>query len=82
MTVPGTQFEPYEISARFYQALRATALHLEANARKDELFAASLDHPDHVQRQKRLVKAQRDQARRLWNFLTRARIRNPEPAAS
>ena len=34
MAVPGTQSEPYEISARFYHALRATALRLEANARK------------------------------------------------
>jgi hypothetical protein len=82
MAVPGTQSEPYEISARFYHALRATALRLEANARKDEVFAASLDHPDHLQRQKRLVKAQRDQARRLWTFLTRSRVRDPEPAAS
>ena len=34
--------EPYEISARFYQALQESALRLEDDAEKDEAFAASL----------------------------------------
>jgi hypothetical protein len=67
--------EPYEISARFYRALEEKALSLEDDAQKDEIFAASLEHPSHLQRHNLLVQAQREKARRLRNFLADARIR-------
>jgi hypothetical protein len=68
--------EPYEISVRFYVALWSNALRLEADADKDELAAASLQHPGHLQRQKLLVQAQRQDAARLRNFLADTRIRS------
>ena len=67
--------EPYEISARFYRALQAKALGLENDAQHDEVFAASLENPGHLQRQNLLIQTQRDKARRLRNFLAEARIR-------
>lgn len=67
--------EPYEISVRFYDALWAKALRLEADAHQDELVAASLEHPGHFERQKLLIQTQREQATRLRNFLARTRIR-------
>jgi hypothetical protein len=67
--------EPYEISPRFYRALQVKALTLENNARQDEAFAATLKHPDHLQRQNRLIETQRDQARRLRDFLAASRTR-------
>jgi hypothetical protein len=45
MTLPKLESEPYENSIHFYCALREKGLRLEAQARKDELFAASLEHP-------------------------------------
>jgi hypothetical protein len=70
------QSEPYEISVRFYIALWANALRLEADADKDELAAASLEHPGHLQRQKLLVQAQREDAARFRNFLADTCIRS------
>jgi hypothetical protein len=67
--------EPYEISPRFYRALYAKALTLENGARQDEAFAATLDNPDHLQRQIRLIETQRDQAKRLRDFLSASRTR-------
>jgi hypothetical protein len=67
--------EPYHISPRFYQALRAKATSLESDAQKDELFASTLDNPGHLERQNRLIQAQRDQARRLRDFLAASDIR-------
>ncbi len=75
MTIPTLNSEPYEISLRFYCALEAKALSLEADAQKDELFAASLHHPGHRHRQNLLIQAQRDDAGRFRNFLARTRIR-------
>ncbi len=75
MTMPKLNSEPYEISVRFYRALRAKVLSLEADAEKDELFASSLEHPGHLLRQKFLIQAQRDEAGRLRNFLAETRIR-------
>ncbi len=75
MTAPKHTSEPFEISMRFHCALWAKVLSLEANAQKDELFAASLDHLGHRRRQQRLVQAQRDEAGRFRNFLAGARIR-------
>jgi hypothetical protein len=76
MTHSQLESEPYEISLRFYAALRAKALRLEADARNDELAAASLQHPGHLQRQSLLVQAQREQAARFRSFLSGARIRS------
>ncbi|HET6216285.1 MAG TPA: hypothetical protein VFE27_04640 [Acidobacteriaceae bacterium] len=75
MAIPKLNCEPYEISLRFYCALEAKALSLEAGAQKDELFAASLNHPGHRHRQNLLIQAQPDDAGRLRDFLTRTRIR-------
>jgi hypothetical protein len=74
-TILNQDYEPYEISPRFYRALQTKALTLENNARQDEAFAASLENPDHLQRQNRLIETQRDQARRLRDFLAAARTR-------
>jgi hypothetical protein len=75
MTILKLNSEPYEISARFYRALQAKALSLEDDAQNDELFAASLENPGHLQRQNLLIQTQRDKARRLRNFLAEARMR-------
>jgi hypothetical protein len=76
MTRPQLHSEPYEITVRFYDALRAKALRLEADAQQDELVAATLEHPGHLQRQKLLVQAQREDAARFRNFLAATRIRS------
>jgi hypothetical protein len=75
VTLPKLICEPYEITLRFYCALEAKALSLEADAQKDELFAASLNHPGHRHRQNLLIQAQRDDADRFRDFLARTRIR-------
>jgi hypothetical protein len=67
--------EPYHISPRFYQALQAKALSLENDAQKDEVFASTLDHLGHLERHNRLIQAQREQARRLRDFLAASEIR-------
>ncbi len=66
--------EPYQISVRFYDALWAQAVRLEADARKDELAADSIQHPGHLQRQKLLVQAQREHAARFRGFLACTRV--------
>jgi hypothetical protein len=76
MTHTQLKSEPYEISVRFWDALRAKALRLEADAHQDELVAAALEHPSHLQRQKLLVQTQREDAARLRNFLAGTRIRS------
>jgi len=75
MTRPNLSTEPFEISVRFYRALWAKVFSLEADALKDELFAASLHDLGHRRRHKLLVQAQRDEARRFRNFLAATRIR-------
>jgi hypothetical protein len=67
--------EPYTISAHFYRALHEDMMRLEANADKDQEFAATLEHPDHLRRQNRLVRAQRERAELLYRFLSGARLR-------
>jgi hypothetical protein len=74
-TILNPDREPYEISSRFYRALQAKALTLENDARQDEAFAATLENPDHLQRQILLIETQRDQAKRLRDFLAASRIR-------
>ncbi len=75
MTAPNTTAEPFEISLRFHCALWALVCRLEANARKDDLFADSLHHRGHRQRQKLLVQAQLEEAGRFRSFLAATRIR-------
>jgi hypothetical protein len=75
MTRSKLENEPYEISIRFYCALLEKSLRLEAQARKDEFFAASLEHPGHFQRHRRLIQAQREDAARIRDFLFDTRIR-------
>jgi hypothetical protein len=67
--------EPYHISPRFYQALQAKAVSLENDAQNDEVFASTLDNPGHLERHNRLIQAQRDQAKRLRDFLAASQIR-------
>jgi hypothetical protein len=74
-TILNVNREPYEISPRFRRALQAKALTLENDARQDEAFAATLENPDHLQRQNLLIDTQRDQAKRLRDFLAATRIR-------
>lgn len=76
MTHTQLNSEPYEISIRFYDALCAKALRLEADAQQDELVAATLEHPGHFARQSLLIQSQREDAARLRNFLARTRIRS------
>jgi hypothetical protein len=74
--MPELNSEPFEISLRFYCAIESNALRLETDAQKDQLLAASLQHPGHRRRQNLLVQAQRDDAARFRNFLAQTRIRN------
>jgi hypothetical protein len=39
------------------------------------VFASTLDHPGHFERHYRLIQAQREQARRLRDFLAASQIR-------
>ena len=48
---------------------------LENDALKDEVFASTLENPGHLERHNRLIQAQRDQARRLRDFLAASQIR-------
>ena len=74
-TILNQDRELYEISPRFYRALEAKALSLENDARQDEAFAATLENRDHLQRQYLLIDTERDQAKRLRDFLAASRIR-------
>jgi hypothetical protein len=75
--------EPYQISDRFSRAIQAKALLLEIDALRDELITAAIENPDQLRRQRLLIQAQRDEAERLRNFLTRTSVRperaQPEP---
>ena len=71
----GDVCEPYEIGLSFYRAVQAKALLLEVDALRDELAASSIDNPDQLRRQMRLIQAQRDEAERLRDFLTRTTVR-------
>jgi hypothetical protein len=67
--------EPYEISLRFYRAMEAKALLLDVDALRDEVAACSMEDPDQLRRQRTLIQAQRDEAERLRDFLSRTSLR-------
>jgi len=66
--------EPYQLSPRLHRAMQAKALCLEVDALRDELFSFTLTNPDHIRRHTLLVQAQRDEAARLRDFLTRTTV--------
>lgn len=70
----------FEISPRFRRTLESRIAVLETNADHDEAVLSSLDSPDHIRRQIRLVAAQRAEALRMRLFLDRARTRVSQPA--
>jgi hypothetical protein len=67
--------EPYQISERFRRALQTKAQMLEADALRDELAACTMENADQLRRQRLLVQAQRDEAERFRDFLTRTCVR-------
>ncbi len=74
--------DPYQLSPRFYRAMHAKALCLEVDALRDELFSLTLTNPEHIRRHRILVQAQRDEAARLRDFLTRTTVAPPLEAES
>jgi hypothetical protein len=74
------QAAPYRISQRLHRAIQTKALTLEVDALRDELAAHAIDHPDQLRRQRLLIQAQRDEAERLRDFLTRTSVRPAGPA--
>jgi hypothetical protein len=74
--------EPYQISQRFYHSMQAKAVTLEVNALRDELAARMVDDPGQLRRLQLLIQAQRDEASRLRDFLTRACVRETAQADS
>ncbi|MFP5237712.1 MAG: hypothetical protein ACLGSD_17590 [Acidobacteriota bacterium] len=68
-----------EISPRFRRTLEQRIAVLEGNADHDESLISSLESPDHIRRQIRLVAAQRAEALRMRLFLDRARTRWTQP---
>jgi hypothetical protein len=70
--------EPYEISPRLFRAMQTKALMLEIDALRDEVASADVDHPDQLRRLRLLIQAQRDEAERLRDFLTRTTVRSDE----
>jgi hypothetical protein len=67
--------DPYHISERLHRAIQSKALMLEIDAVRDELAASAIDNPDQLRRQRLLIQAQRDEAERLRDFLTRTSVR-------
>ncbi len=73
------QPDPYHISQRLHRAIETKALTLEVDALRDELAACAIDNPDQLRRQRLLIQAQRDEAERLRDFLTRTSVRPGNP---
>jgi hypothetical protein len=73
------QHDPYQIGPRLHRAIKTKALTLEVDALRDELAACAIDHPDQLRRQRLLIQAQRDEAERLRDFLTRTYVRPARP---
>jgi hypothetical protein len=67
--------EPYRIGERLYRALQSKALKLEVDALGDELVMCSMENADQLRRQRLLIQAQRDEAERFRDFLTRTIVR-------
>jgi hypothetical protein len=67
--------EPYQIGERLYRALQTKALRLEVDALRDELVMCGMENADQLRRQRLLIQAQRDEAERFRDFLTRSSIR-------
>ena len=65
----------YHISQRLHCAIQSKALMLEIDAVRDELAARAIENSDQLRRQRLLIQAQRDEAERLRDFLTRTRVR-------
>jgi hypothetical protein len=83
VTPPNFSLERYQISLRFYRALQAKAILLEVEALGDEFAVAAIGNPDQLRRQRLLIQAQRDEAERLREFLTRTSVRpSPGPAGA
>ncbi len=70
-----TSQESFEISPRFRRSIEERIARLEQGAVKDEARIISLDNPDHIRRQLRLVATQRFEACRMRIFLDRSRVR-------
>ena len=68
--------EPYQISERFHRALQKKAVMLDADALRDELASWTMENPDQLRRQRLLIQAQRDEAERFRDFLTRTIVRS------
>jgi hypothetical protein len=68
-----------EIRLRFRRIIEQRIERLERDAASDEAFLTSLDEPDHIRRQMRLVAVQRAEAKRMRQFLEGARTRDNEP---
>jgi ribosome-associated translation inhibitor RaiA len=69
----------YEISPRFRKRVEERVARLERDAAHDESLVITLDDPDHIRRQMRLVAAQRAEALRMRLFLDRSQMRLPRP---
>jgi hypothetical protein len=72
--------EPYQISRRFHRAIQSKALMLEVDALRDELVASTMENADQLRRQRMLIQAQRDEADRLRDFLSRTSVRASAPS--
>jgi hypothetical protein len=67
--------ERFEISPRFRRSIEERIARLESGAAADEARILTLDDPDHIRRQLRLVATQRFEAVRMRIFLDRSRVR-------
>jgi len=82
MSNESLDLELFEISPRFRQTVQDRVDRLEKDARWDEAQIASLENPDHIRRQMRLVAVQRAEALRMRLFLDRAQTRTQRPAVT
>ena len=71
--------DAFEIRLRFRRIIEQRIERLERDAANDEAFLASLQEPDHIRRQMRLVAVQRSEATRMRQFLEGSRTRDNEP---
>ncbi len=68
----------FEISVRFRSMIEGRIARLEDDANLDEALLPFLENSDHIRRQRRLVEAQRTEARRMRRFLDNSRTRFPD----